>query len=121
VNSLNKVAATFSDWDDAEAVKLTLEKSGIRAAVKDSSRFQKYVLFSKPLACDKVLVEEGDFAKARQLLEAADKRDHLLRNELRCIQCGSAEVDYPQFARRFMTTIFFGVLFSLVRLTDKTF
>jgi hypothetical protein len=54
-------------------------------------------------------------------LEAADPQDHLLRDEVRCIQCGSPHVLYPQYARRFMTTIFFGVLFSLLRVIDKTF
>lgn len=118
---LNEVVATFSDLDDANAVKLRLEQEGIRAVVKDSSRFQKYVLFSKPLASVKVLVEEGDFAKGRKLLEAADQRDHILRDELRCVQCGSPHVDYPQFARKFITTTIFGVLFSTLRLIDKTF
>jgi len=118
---LKEVAATFSDLDKAEAVKLKLEKFGIRAKVVDCSIFQKYVLFSKPLACDKILVEKGNFDKARQLLEAADKQDHLLREEVRCVQCGSPHVDYPQFAKKFITTTFFGVLFSLMRLLDKTF
>ncbi|MGO8696108.1 MAG: hypothetical protein ACLQVY_00080 [Limisphaerales bacterium] len=118
---LNEVAATFSDLDKAEAVKLKLEKFGIRAKIVDSSRFQKYVLFSRPLACDKVMVEKGKFDQARQLLEAADKQGHLLRDEVRCVQCGSPRVDYPQFARKFITTTFFGVLFSLLRLLDKTF
>jgi hypothetical protein len=118
---LNKVVATFSELDSATAVRDKLEKDGIRAKVVDHSKFQKFVLFSKPLACDKVLVEEADFEKARQLLERADKQDHILRNEIVCLQCGSPHVDYPQFARKFITTTFFGVLFTLLRVMDKTF
>jgi hypothetical protein len=118
---LNEVVATFNDAEKGEAAKRKLEQAGIRAKVADSSQFQKFVLFSKPLASIKVFVEEAEFQKARQLLQRADETDPILQDEVRCLQCGSPQVDYPQYARKFITTTFFGIVLSLLRLMDKTF
>jgi hypothetical protein len=117
----SEVVATFNDLDKAQAAKARLEQTGIKARVVDESRVQRFVYLCKPLACDKVLVDEPDFEKARTFLQTADAQDHILRDEVRCLQCGSPHVEYPQFTRKFVTTTFFGVLFSLLHLIDKAF
>jgi hypothetical protein len=112
--------ATFSDMDKAEGVKKRLQEAGISAEVVDESNLQKFWFMSKPLAADKVVVEQKDFEKAREFLKAADAEDHILNGEIRCPQCKSARVEYPQFTRRFMTTTLVEV-FCLLHVIDKTF
>jgi len=77
-----KIAATFSDADEAAAVKSKLGQIGIDAVVSDESNLQKFLFMSKPLASYKVLVEPEDFEKARLVLQAADVQDHLLQHEV---------------------------------------
>ena len=60
--------ATFSDIEKAEGVKKRLAEAGIPAEVLDESNLQKFWFFSKPLAADKVVVDQHDFDKAREFL-----------------------------------------------------
>jgi hypothetical protein len=112
--------ATFSDLEKAQAVSVRLNRAGIPAKVKDESKLQKFWFLSKPLAADKVLVDEKDFDRALVTLKAADAQDHILQGEVRCPQCGSAEVEYPQFTRKFMTTTMVEVL-CLLHILDRAF
>jgi hypothetical protein len=116
-----KILATFNDLDQAQAAKLILDQAGIPTDVVDESKLQRFVFLSKPLACDKVLVAEADFQKGREVLEAADAQDHILRNEVCCLKCRSPRVQYPQFTRNCLTPTFFQVLFSFLHLTQKKF
>lgn len=115
------VVATFNDLDKARAVKVRLEQGGIHARVVDERGFQRIVCLSKPLACDKVLVEAADFDKARQFLRAPDVAENVLKGQVCCLNCGSPDVEYPQFTRRSATTTFFGVLCVLSHLIDNRF
>ncbi|HUD48147.1 MAG TPA: hypothetical protein VMR33_15045 [Candidatus Baltobacteraceae bacterium] len=112
--------ATFSDLEKAKEVQSRLAQAGVQAEVLDESNLQKFWFLSKPLASDKVVVDEKDFEKARQFLQAADVNDHILDGEIRCPQCKSASIDYPQFTRKFMTTTLVEV-FCLLHVIDKTF
>jgi hypothetical protein len=112
--------ATFSDLEKAEVVQKRLVEAGIPAEVHDESKLQKFWFLSKPLAGDKVVVNEKDFDKACQVLQTAESLEHVLSGEVRCPQCESAEVEYPQFTRKFMTTTLVEVL-CLLHVVDKTF
>ena len=114
------IVATFSDNEKAKAVKNRLEQAGISAVVHDESKLQRFVFLCKPLASQRVYVDDKELEEARHLLKEADARDHILNGEVRCLQCGSARVDYPQFTRKFMTTTLVQ-LFCVVGLMDKTF
>jgi hypothetical protein len=115
-----ETVATFSDMEKAQEVRRRLQEAGIHAEVVDESNLQKFWFLSKPLAADKVVVAEKDFERARKVLQAADEQDHVLQGEVRCPQCGSADVEYPQFTRKFMTTTFVEVL-CLLHVLDKSF
>lgn len=112
--------ATFSDLEKAQEVKRRLAEAGIPAEVNNESSLQKYWFLSKPLAADKVVVDEKDFDRAREVLQAADSTDHVLHGEVRCPECGSANIEYPQFTRKFMTTTFVEVL-CFLHIIDKEF
>jgi hypothetical protein len=114
------IVATFSEGEKAQVVANRLEQAGISATVEDESKLQRLFFVSKPLASQKVYVDDKDIEKARHFLKEADARDHILDGEVRCLQCGSARVDYPQFTRKFMTTTLVE-LFCFLRLIDKTF
>jgi hypothetical protein len=114
------IVATFSDGEKAQVVESRLKQAGISATVDDESKLQRFFFLSNPLASQRVYVDDKDFEKARQFLREADVTDHVLSGEVRCLQCGSARVDYPQFTRNFMTTTLVE-LFCLLRLVDKTF
>ena len=112
--------ATFGDREKAQAVQNRLEQAGIHAEAADESFFQRFWYLSKPLADEKVYVAEGDYDKARQFLQAADKQDHILQGELRCPKCGSVRIDYPQFTRKFIATTFAEAA-CFLHLMDKQF
>ena len=112
--------ATFSDLEKAEHVRDCLQEAGIAAEVADESKLQRLWFLSKPLAGEKVYVREEDFARAMETLKVADEQDHILQGEVRCPQCDSAKIDYPQFTRKFMTTTLVEVL-CLLHMLDKQF
>jgi hypothetical protein len=114
------IVATFSDAEKAQLVKDALDHAGISATVGDESRLEKFFFLSRPLASQKVYVDQQDAVKARQVLEEVDATDHILHGEICCPQCGSPRVDYPQFTRKFMTTTLVG-LFCILRIIEKTF
>ena len=115
------VVATFSDLEKAEEVKNCLAKAGIATEVIDESKLQKFWFLSRSLAADKVMVAQEDFDRARSVLQAADAQDHhVLHGELRCPQCGSPNIEYPQFTRKFITTTLVEV-FCFLHIIDKTF
>lgn len=113
--------ATFNDREKAVAVREFLEKSGISAEVADESFYQRFWFFSKPLAFEKVYVAEEEFEKARALLQTADTENHILQDEVRCPQCGSVRIDYPQFTRKFVMTTFVEVACFIGLLQKKFF
>jgi hypothetical protein len=112
--------ATFSDFDKAEVVKDRIEKAGIPAEIYDESELQRLWFLSRPLANEKVKVDEKDFDRARHVLEAADTSEQLLHCEIKCPQCGSPLVEYPQFTRKFVTTTLVEV-FCLLHIIDRQF
>ncbi len=112
--------ATFSDKEKAETIKEQLDAAGIAAELFDETKLQRLWFISKPLAGEKVKVDEKDFDRARQVLEAADVTDHTLQGEIKCPQCGSPRIEYPQFTRKFLTTTLVEV-FCLLHVIDRKF
>ncbi|HEY3856493.1 MAG TPA: DUF2007 domain-containing protein [Verrucomicrobiae bacterium] len=121
------VVATFGESEKANVVKTRLEESGIKAVVDDESKLQMFGFLSKPLASQKVYVDDADAEKARVLLRDLNVTDHILDGEVRCLECGSPRVEYPQFTRKFvMTTLvelgcFLGVIERRFYCTDCHF
>lgn len=112
--------ATFSDREKAERVVTRLVEAGIPAELHDEAKLQKFWFASKPLAGEKVLVDEKDFDRACQFLEGVEQKEDILCGEVRCPKCGGADVQYPQFTRKFIMTTFVEVL-CFLHLLDKQF
>jgi predicted Zn-ribbon and HTH transcriptional regulator len=112
--------ATFNEREKAEQVRKRLEEEGIQAEVYDEGKLQRFWFMSKPLAEKKILVEEDDYEKARALMDGLDVKEDLLHHAVRCPQCNSPRVQYPQFTRKFLTPTLVEI-FCLLRVVDKEF
>ena len=95
--------ATFNEKEKATAVKERLEQAGIRAEVYDESNLQRFWFWSEHLAGEKVRVDEQDFERAMTILQGLDAQENVLQYAVRCPECGSSRIEYPQFTRKFVT------------------
>lgn len=112
--------ASFDQQEQAEQLRARLEQAGIPCEVFDESRLQKYWFLSRPHAAVKLRVEALDFDKARELLSGLDAVENVLHDAIRCPQCGSSRVEYPQFTRKFVTPTFVEI-FCFLHLMEKEF
>jgi len=112
--------ASFNERDKAEHLRERLAEAGIEAEVFDESKLQKYWFLSKPHAAVKLRVDVRHFDKALQLLNGPDAIEDLLHDAVRCPQCGSSRVEYPQFTRKFVTPTFVEI-FCLLHVLDREF
>lgn len=112
--------ASFNQRDQAAQLAARLEKAGISCEVFDESKLQKYWFLSPPHAAVKLRVEAGDFDRARALLSGLDAIEDALHDAVRCPQCGSSRVEYPQFTRKFVTPSFVEI-FCFLHLLEREF
>ncbi len=92
--------ATFHEPAEAKHLKQRLQEAGVKADIHNEAGMQK-VMLAAARANNKVLVREKDFPKAQQLLADWGTGDPDLRLAVRCPQCQSPRVQYPQLARSF--------------------
>jgi len=93
--------ATFNEPEEAEPVRQRLTDVGIFAEVHDERKLQKYLFLSRPLAGIRLRVDKKDHSRAESLLNEWDKTTGILRDAIRCPECGSSRIEYPQFSRHF--------------------
>ncbi|CAN5271162.1 hypothetical protein BH20VER2_BH20VER2_07580 [soil metagenome] len=92
--------ATFNEVGKARHLKTRLAEAGVKADVHNEAQMQVAML-SKPQANAKVLVDEKDFQAAHQLMVEWEASDPEIGSAIRCPQCQSPRVVYPQLARKF--------------------
>jgi Putative prokaryotic signal transducing protein len=105
--------ATFNEQSKARHLRERLQQAGVRADILGEGALQRVAFMSKPQANVKVKVEEADFEKAHSLLREWEAADPEIGSALRCPQCGSAEIEYPQLTRKFLTPAVASILFAL--------
>ena len=93
--------ATFNEIEDAEPLRRHLEQAGIAAQIHDERRLQRFFFLSHPLAGVRLRVDKKDYTRAENLSHQWDKQSGDLRDAIRCPECGSSRIEYPQFSRRF--------------------
>src|SRR5947209_17400716 len=98
--------ALFSDRAKAEPVRQRLAQSGFDAILNEAPRLTKLWLLSERAALARIEVPAPQFNKAEQLLIDWDAAEGALREAIRCPECGSFRVDYPQYARHSLLTNF---------------
>ena len=76
---------------------------------------------SKPQANVKVQVDDNDFERGQQLMVDWETSDpDIAAAVIRCPQCGSSQIEYPQLTRKALTPAVAGILFAL-RIFPKEF
>src|SRR5437667_12811305 len=106
--------ATFNEPAKAKQLKERFQQAGLRADVHNERHLQQVAFMSKPLANVKVKVEEKDFEEAQHLMVEWEATDPGIASALiRCPQCGSSSIEYPQLTRKFLTPAVASVLFEL--------
>jgi putative signal transducing protein len=102
--------ATFNERDKAEALQHRLTAAGVPADVYDESTLQSTLFVTKKhLAHMRVQVDKKDMDRAEKLL-AEWEPEGALRDAVRCPECGSSRIEYPQFTRKFLTPAVFAYL-----------
>jgi predicted RNA-binding Zn-ribbon protein involved in translation (DUF1610 family) len=105
--------ATFNEQAKAKHLRERLEKAGVPADIIGEGAMQRVAFMSKPQANVKVKVEESDFEKAQKLMLEWEAADPEIGAAMRCPQCGSAEIEFPQLTRKFLTPALASILFAL--------
>ena len=110
----------FSDATGAEPLKNRLRQSGISAEVHGGLHLETLWFITRREAGAQIEVPSDQFERACQLLSEWDK-DGGLDNAIRCLECHSFRVDYPQFTRKsFIPNVLLG-LASTIGVVEKNY
>lgn len=103
--------ATFDERPAAERLKARFQLQGIPARLSDERKLQSLWFLSRPHAAFGVRVKVQDYAAADALYRELDATDdHVLCAAVRCPQCRSSRVEYPQMTRYFILPTLLGHL-----------
>jgi hypothetical protein len=106
--------ATLHDPAKAKELKARFQQAGLKADIHNERYLQQVAFMSKPQANVKVQVDDADFERAQQLMVEWEANDpDIAAAILRCPQCGSSRIEYPQLTRKALTPAMAGVLFAL--------
>lgn len=93
--------AAFDHAEPAERIAARLRAAGFHAEMLDETSAQKWQLYNlQPRAQFRVTVPEATAEEATRQLHEWDRAEPLLAGAIRCPQCQSLRVEYPQFSRR---------------------
>jgi hypothetical protein len=104
--------ATFNTPAQAEPLRHRLEASHIRVWVRNGGMLKRLWFVHQPRAEVKLDVEPGDFRLSQQVMEDM-RAGHAIKAAVRCPECGSLRVEYPQFTRKFFLPNMIGLLSGL--------
>ena len=112
--------ATFNEPAKAKHLKKRLQDAGLKADVHSEGHLRQVAFMSEPQANAKVMVNEEDFEAANKLMVEWEASDPEIGSAIRCPQCKSPRIEYPQLTRKFITPWLASVLFAL-RIFPKEF
>jgi transposase-like protein len=113
---------TFNESEHAEAICKQLEQAGLHPVINDERKRQKHWLVTECLACFRVQVDKRECEPAERLLdEWSTLHPEWLREAVHCPECGSSQVEYPQFNRKFTLEPAVYALLTKVGLFEKKF
>lgn len=93
--------ATFNKRAQAETLKERLTGAGISSQIFDESSLQKtWLATSEPKAHIRLRVKKEEIEQAQGHLQEWDAADGIMKEAVRCPECGSSRIEYPQFSRR---------------------
>jgi len=113
--------ATYNEPAKAKRLKEKFRQTGVKADLHNEASLQTYAFMSKPQANVKVQVEDEDFERAQPLMTEWETSDpDIAAAMVRCPQCGSSSIQYPQLTRKAITPAVMSILFAL-RIFPKEF
>jgi transposase-like protein len=113
--------ATVNEPAKAKRLKERFQQAGIKADIYNERHLQQVAFMSKPQANVKVQVDDDDFERAQALMMEWEASDPDIASAIvRCPQCGSPRIEYPQMTRKFLTPAMTSILFAL-RIFPKEF
>ncbi len=113
--------ATFNEGAKAKRLKEQLQRAGLKADIHNEGHLQQMAFMSRPQANVKVQVDDNDFERAQQFMVEWEANDPDIASAMiRCQQCGSSQIEYPQLTRKALTPAMASVLFAL-RIFPKEF
>jgi len=113
--------ALFNDRAKAEPIRQRLIASGLDVEFNDSPRLPKLWFVSSSSAGVRLEVPPKQFEKGERLLLDWNEAEGALRDAIRCPECRSLRVDYPQYARHsLLTNLAMGLLAS-IHLLEKDY
>ena len=119
---MNRIpVARFSSRFYAEPLRQRLVQAGIPAEVHEELRLEKLWFVSRGSAGARLDAPAGQFERACQLLLDWDAAEGALRDAIRCPECKSLRVDYPQFTRKSFTPNLIMGLSAKIGLVEKEF
>jgi hypothetical protein len=93
--------ATFNEREPADHIATRLREAGLKAEVYDESHEQKWKLFNlHPRAHMRVRVHSTEESRAHALLDQWHNDEPALSQAIKCPECGSSRIEFPQFSRR---------------------
>ena len=111
----------FRNHGAAEPSRRRLEQEGIPARVAHESWLQRLWFVPKRHGKACLEVPVGDCHRAEKLRLESDAQAGLLRETVRCPECKSLRVAYPQFARHALLTNLFLGLAAQIGLVEKDY
>lgn len=113
--------ATFEDAGKARHLKERFAQAGVHADVVTEGRPQQVVSRAKGQANVRVMVEENDFPRAQQMLVEWEQSDAEIGSAIRCPQCKSPRIHYPQLPRKFPIIPGFAAVLLALKIVPKEF
>jgi hypothetical protein len=105
--------ATFNETAQAEPLKRRLQESKIPAEIRQEHVLKWLWFVAKSAAGVRLKVPSPDYENALRLLRAWDAAEGALRHAIRCPECGSSRIEYPQLTRKFFLPNLIGLLSGL--------
>jgi hypothetical protein len=106
--------ATFNESAKAKRLQERLRQAGLKVDIHNEGHLQQVAFMSRPQANVKVQVDDHDFERAQQLMLEWETSDPDIGAAIiKCPQCGSSRIEYPQMTRKFITPAMASVLFAL--------
>lgn len=113
--------ATFNEPAQAKKLKARFIEAGVHADIHNEAPLQQVGFMSKPQANAKVFVDDKDFERAQGLMVEWEATDPVIAAAvIRCPQCGSSRIEYPQMTRKFMTPALV-ILLCALKIIPKEF
>lgn len=95
--------ASFETRSPADQLQQRLTAAGIPAEVSDERALQRCWFFAHPHAAFRLKVPAEQVETAGKLFVEWQAHGGALHEAIRCPQCKSLQVDYPQMTRKFVT------------------